>query len=417
MGISFQPQQVNPQVLQGGGAPDFATSLLQAIMQGQGIGAQGYGQAQQEKGMNSRSSAEMDVRKQELALQQKHYDLLIAQTKHQQEIANQQGEATQLFLKTLMPHLASTGQLQGMLPPGGQGQQAIGGGDAASQAINAGAQAIPGAMQAGDQNNLQQFLAHMDPAAADAFVKEQLPHLLQMQKGDEGQQVQTGDMVTTFVPGKGYWNPKTQKFEPSLPRGLSTDQKAKDQQEMALRAEQIAAMKDYRVSVRAQSMTRQFDARVKPIRDRGAIISQAIQTIGDAQNNPNPQQRRVLTTSAVINFLQAADQKQQLRYQVLMYYNKNVDPSIGGKWEVLKSRLLQGTLPAYVTEGMLTHLNNLLSITQQEYNRHRDGEIKRHPELDNWLPQADEFFTVDHPNGSAPPSTDLGGNFQLPPRP
>jgi hypothetical protein len=137
---------------------------------------------------------------------------------------------------------------------------------------------------------------------------------------------------------------------------------------------------------------------------------QAQQTIGDAQNNPDPQQRRVLYSSAIANFVQAADQKAQLRYQLLQYFKKNVDPSVGGQWNTLKARLTKGELPQYVSQGMLTHLQNLLQMSRSEYEKHRTGEIGRHPELENWLPDPDEFFTSDH-GTPTPGGPNLDGIF------
>ncbi len=420
MTIPFQFPQISqgpvianlPQVQR----PDLSAAFLQAMLG-----------SQQEAGANSRSSAQLDVQKQELALRVAEQKTQQEALKHQQEITRQQGEATQLFLQTIMPHLAATGQLPQMTPqqpapvpfnpkgPAGQPLPAI-------QQTQTDAPAPAPT----DDTRLQNFLTTMDPQAANQFVKEQLPHLLELRRGTmeagKGQAIQAGDQVTTFVPGKGFWDATANGgkggYVPSITRHLSADEMANKALDRQLRLESIASQQAYRASIQAQTLTNSFDRRTKDLRDRGRIIMQAQQTIGDAANNPDPAQRRVLYSSAIANFVQAADQKAQLRYQLLDYFKKNVDPSIGGKWEVLKGRLLQGELPKYVSTGMLTHLQNLLNMTTSEYNKHRDGEIKRHPDLQNWLPEPDEFFTSDHSgNGAAvaPPQLDqIFGGIQQP---
>lgn len=138
-----------------------------------------------------------------------------------------------------------------------------------------------------------------------------------------------------------------------------------------------------------------FNAQTKPLRERAAVIDQAIRTIDDAAHNPDPRVRKTLYSSAVANFVQAADQKAQIRYQLLNYFKDNVDPSIAGKWSLLKSRLLDGSLPEYTMEGMLIHLQNLREMTKEHYNAQRSGMIDRHPELEESLPGVEEFFPED----------------------
>lgn len=152
---------------------------------------------------------------------------------------------------------------------------------------------------------------------------------------------------------------------------------------------------------RTDKAVKDYTAQIKPLRDRAAVIDQALKTIDDAAHNPNPNVRKTLYTSAVANFIQAADQKAQIRYQLLQYFKQNVDPSISGKWEILKSRLLNGTLPGYTMEGMLGHLQNLRVMLQSEMEQQRNGLIKRRPELSDALPQTSEFFP-DQPTGGAP---------------
>lgn len=130
----------------------------------------------------------------------------------------------------------------------------------------------------------------------------------------------------------------------------------------------------------------------KPLRDRAHVIDQAITTIEDAAHHPDPRVRQALYSSAVANFVQAADQKAQIRIQLLKYFKDNVDPSVAGRWNLLKERLLKGSLPQYTMEGMLIHLQNLRRMTAEQFDAQRRGIVERYPEMDAVLPSAEEFF-------------------------
>lgn len=427
------PIPINPVHLGGGGSvlngapPDPWAGLLQSLLQGAQMGSQGYIAQQDRNARTSASSAQLDLQKQEFAFRIAQEKTEQERVKHQQEVARQQGEATRLALETILPHMAATGGLNALLPQPQQPTPAFNPQGPAGQPLPAMQQTqanpLAPAQPPSADVRLTQFLASMEPEAAAQFVQHQLPHLLALRDengGPKSQAVQTGDTVTTFVPGKGFWDAEANggkgAYVPSIPRRISADEKESKALDRAIRLETLQTQRDYRTAIRAQTMTRMFDTRTKDLRERGRIIMQAQQTIGDAQNNPDPNQRRVLYSSAIANFVQAADQKAQLRIQLLNYFKQNVDPSIGGKWNTLKDRLTQGQLPAYVSQGMLTHLQNLLQMSRSEYEKHRAGEVKRHPELEHWLPDPDEFFTADH--GAVPPGApNLDALFSVPGRP
>lgn len=171
--------------------------------------------------------------------------------------------------------------------------------------------------------------------------------------------------------------------------------------EVTARTEFVQGMQQDRFDTRQTAQgAKDYLAQIKPLRDRAAIVDQALVTLNDAAHNPDPAVRRTLYTSAVANFVQAADQKAQIRYQLLQYFKNNIDPSIGGRWEVLKSRLLSGTLPQYSLEAMLSHLSNLKRLTADEIEAQRNDLIKRRPDLDGALPETDSFFPTT-PNAPA----------------
>jgi hypothetical protein len=157
------------------------------------------------------------------------------------------------------------------------------------------------------------------------------------------------------------------------------------------------------------SQLSRFRAAVKPQTDRASIIDQALTTINDAATNPDPNLRKTLYSSAIANFVQAADQKAQLRFQLLNYYEHNVDPSIAGKWNVLKSRLLNGQLPAYTMQAMMEHLGHLRAMTRTEIENQRQQYISADPTLDPVLPATDSFFPYSGGTTVATPGAPAAG--------
>lgn len=169
----------------------------------------------------------------------------------------------------------------------------------------------------------------------------------------------------------------------------------------------------------ADGYAKAFNAQIKPLRDRAAVIDQAIKTIGDAADTRDPNKQKALYSSAIANFIQAADQKAQIRWQLLNYYKENVDPSIGGKWNVLRARLLQGTLPQYTMQAMLSHLQGLRTQLFTQIETQRKGWASRKPGAADMLPPTSEFFPetggVEVP--SAAPRGDLYSKYGLTPKP
>lgn len=156
----------------------------------------------------------------------------------------------------------------------------------------------------------------------------------------------------------------------------------------------VNAAGDRTAAARDDKAVTQYTKDVKPLTDRAQMLDQALVTLGSAASDPNPANRKVLYKSAMANFVQAADQKAQLRVQMLQYFNQ-IDPSISGRWDSLKDQLLKGERPAYQLQGMISHIQNLKGLVRGEVEQRRNGLIARRPELADALPKTDEFFTPD----------------------
>ena len=322
----------------------------------------------------------------------------------------------------------------GLLAASGPGPQNLG--QRLASGIGAGQQAYQGAL--GSAGNLaagnQQFQARQqqlqvgearkaifaqfpppadasNPEAVNAWLDQVIPRLvpvdpegsqqlLQLRKSmverGQGQAVQLGDQATTFVPGKGFWNAKANGGQggwvQSIERNMESD--ALEMKKLALeeqRARTDAAREAARMA-RGDRLTKAFDSRNKIIVDRIPIIKQALMTLDQAQNSKNENDRRLLYSSSIINFLQAADPRLQLRWQTLNFVKTYIDASFTGKLDVLKEKILNGTLPVRITQAMLNHLNRLLEMEKSDYTVRYNGELTRHPELEGRLAPPEEIF-------------------------
>jgi hypothetical protein len=154
----------------------------------------------------------------------------------------------------------------------------------------------------------------------------------------------------------------------------------------------LEAQKDQFSNREMRGRVKEFNTQIKPLREFSRALDRSLLTLRDATYSKDPATRRTLYSSAIANFVQAADPNVQLRYQMLMYFKSNVDSSLPGKWEVFKEKVLRGELPEKTMKAMLDHLENVRELTRTEFNAQRKGLVDRHVELDDELPKAEELF-------------------------
>lgn len=400
--------QIHPQVVTGGAAPDPLALLLQSIPQGMEAGQLGYREAQQ----NSRTSAELEVQKQqnqirmgELSLAQEHEKTAQANIEHQREITSQQGEGINQFIQALLPQWQMNGSLNGVqpqhlgLPGGGQPQDQFGipqglpfgqaaqqpaafmpgggGVQAPPQRPLGGPQTAPDAQIPSDPYQALAALHNINPEA----VAGALQHVLPIMQAMQPKEVDLGDKIGLMD--------RAGNIVKTLPKGISPEAQAR----IDLSKAQMQAMQVYKLGQMGQSAGRQFDNVTKDLRNRAALLQQAVLTVHQAQFATDPEQRRVLASSALANFVQASDQKAQLRYQMLQYFKQNIDPSFKGKFENAVSLLATGQYPNQIYSALENHLNSLAQQSQMEYTKLYQGESKRHPETASYLRTPEEIFT------------------------
>lgn len=136
-----------------------------------------------------------------------------------------------------------------------------------------------------------------------------------------------------------------------------------------------------------QRQGNQFTIRNKDLYERAVLLNQALLTVQDAKNG-NP----ALYTSVIANFVQAADQKAQLRIQLLNYFKDHVDPSFSGTLQVMAERIRSGRYPMRILNALQKHMENLKELANKEWDTRRRGEIRRHPAVAEWIAPGEELF-------------------------
>lgn len=144
----------------------------------------------------------------------------------------------------------------------------------------------------------------------------------------------------------------------------------------------------------ANNLTNRFQARAKTTTDNIQSLDQASTILGEAMKG-----NKAAYGSVIANFVQAADQRAQLRSQMLDYFATHVDPSLAGRWDIVRDKLLKGEWPDSVLQGISRQLDALKQMDMSRYNQLREGEVARHPQLDDWLPHAEEY--IGNAGGSA----------------
>jgi hypothetical protein len=158
-----------------------------------------------------------------------------------------------------------------------------------------------------------------------------------------------------------------------------------------------------------------FNTDVKPLATKATLISNAENTLTQALTSKNPDVQAALTGPAVSQVVQAIDQSSNLRYQLLQYYQQHIDTSFRGSWDMLKSRILSGTLPGNKLQALLTIVQQAGALNRQELQAKRDQHVKLDPRLDAVLPDADSYHQT-LPSASAGAASDLFQKYGITPR-
>lgn len=147
---------------------------------------------------------------------------------------------------------------------------------------------------------------------------------------------------------------------------------------------------------------------------KATLINSAEDVLNMAlDKNTDQDTRAALTGPAVSQFVQAVDQSNNLRFQLLQYYQGHIDTSFRGTAQMMLERIRNGDLPGNKLQAMLKIVREAHKLTQQEIQAQRDNRVKIDPMQDVVLPDADSYFQS---TTSAKPSGDLYSKYGLTPK-
>lgn len=195
------------------------------------------------------------------------------------------------------------------------------------------------------------------------------------------QAVQAGDAVYTFDPSSG-------RYVKGPDRGMPEDQKQIRLQQLEQERLRTESLRDERDRSRAQSQARAFSTQTQNLADTAQPYQLAKNAFAEARSG-NP----AALKTAIIGFAGVADPKAQLRQGIINMVGQ-VDPSIKGNFDLALARLTSGTLPTRVLDNMEQLVDRIHSGNAGLYEQRRAAEVKRHPELDGWLPATSDIFGV-----------------------
>lgn len=155
----------------------------------------------------------------------------------------------------------------------------------------------------------------------------------------------------------------------------------------------------------------------KDLGKAATVLNQSLLTIRDARDNPNENVRKVLFSSAIANFIQAADPKAQVRWQLLNYFKENINASAADRLKLLVTRLKDGTLPPSVLDGMVKHLEKVRGLIGNEIDARRASYAKTRPDLAEHLPERSEWFPEEDTTTPTTGADALYKKFNLAPKP
>lgn len=184
---------------------------------------------------------------------------------------------------------------------------------------------------------------------------------------------------------------------------------AEEQARLDLAKENAAASREYRQgaledrqSARVQTGAQNFMSNNKELYNRASTLNQAMLTL----QSTSP----ALYKSKLVNFLQAADPKAQIRLGTLQYFG-NVDPSAHGQMSVITDKIMNGQYPPEVIKGLTDHLESLRQLNKSEWTAKRNWYTSRNHGSDQFIPDAETAFGT----GETAPSGSSGGKkYTLP---
>lgn len=152
---------------------------------------------------------------------------------------------------------------------------------------------------------------------------------------------------------------------------------------------------DKRFSTRqVTTLQKQYSTDIAPLKKVAQAYDKALYTFDRAMHSPDPTERKMLFGSVYSQFVQTGDQPNNLRYQLLKYYEHNINPSLAGSFQIFLDKITKGELPPAILNAMTTHIKGLQQETYQQIERRRQEFLKNNDGRidETQLPTTDTYF-------------------------
>jgi len=137
-----------------------------------------------------------------------------------------------------------------------------------------------------------------------------------------------------------------------------------------------------------------FRSDIKDLSAQATTYDKALYTINRAMNATDPNERKLLFGAVKSQFVQSSDQSKNLRYQLLQYYEHNMDPSVYGTFDQMLDKMANGEVPNRLLAPMMAHIKGLQRQTKAQIEARRQGFLNANAgRLDpSDLPATDTYF-------------------------
>lgn len=171
----------------------------------------------------------------------------------------------------------------------------------------------------------------------------------------------------------------------------------------------LAQQANERIGISGQNsqanIQQKFLGDVKTLKDKGEMVKEAMTALNDAKTNP------AAFASAYSKYVQAVDQNTNLRYQLLQYYEHNVDPSFTGTIDKMVQKIARGKIPPGLLSLMQQHVQQMGKLYATQFQQRRNDWQQRFPDIA--FPTTENYFPgitpeTQTPSGPAPINGLLG---------
>lgn len=147
-------------------------------------------------------------------------------------------------------------------------------------------------------------------------------------------------------------------------------------------------------SRQVNTLQKQYRSDIAPLVKNATQYDKALYTFDRAMHSTDPIERKALYGSVMSQFVQSGDQPNNLRFQLLKYYESHINPSIAGSFDIFMNKMSRGELPPAILNAMVAHIKGLQSEAHAQIEARRQGFLNTNAGRleDADLPTTDTYF-------------------------